>query len=283
MAESKNIATASIDPKSTVNVRKSQIEEGVEKLKSSIEKDGFWDHNPIIVRPHPDSSSKYEYEIVVGQCRMKACLELGREEIPAVVRELNDDEAIRVSWDENESRSDLTMVDKVYWAEFFYQRYYKQTRSKGESRRMAGEKLGCDAQTIKNWLPTAILPDDVLRMVDDKKIFLGDAEAIALSCVDEESDEELEKKITERVKWIIPLKGDYRTAGREVLKDVGAQESIEDLDKKLEDKTKNLTFKVTIPAVMRPRLKKWGDDHGLIGKNESTIGSNLIATQLSGK
>jgi len=98
MVEIKNIPTASIDPEGTVNVRKSQVQEGVEKLKSSIAEHGFWENCPIVIRPHPDSSSEYEYEIVVGQCRLKACLELGRKEIPAVVKELVDDAAIQQSW-----------------------------------------------------------------------------------------------------------------------------------------------------------------------------------------
>ncbi len=283
MVDIKGIATASIDPESTVNVRKNQVEEGVEKLKSSIKKHGFLEECQIVIRRHPDSSSEYEYEIVVGQCRLKACLELGLEEIPAVVKDLNDDDAISLSWAENESRSELMMVDKVYWADFYFQKYRKQGKNKGESARRAGKHLGKEAQTIKRWLPLAILPDDVIRMVDDKKLFIEDAEAIALSCVDTESDEELEQKIRERVEWIKPLDKRHKEAARKVLKDVRVQASIDDLDKKLADKVKTLTFEVTIAEDMRPRLIKWGDDAGLIGAAEGFIISNMVATILSRK
>lgn len=283
MAENKGIATARIDPKSTVNVRKSQVEEGVEKLKSSIAEHGFWERNPIVIRPHPDSSSKYEYEIVVGQCRLRACSELGIEQIPAVIEELHDDDAIRLSWDENESRSDLTMVDKVFWADFYFQKYRKQGKNKGESCARAAKHLGANAQTIRKYLPLAILPDDVVGMVDNRKLRIGDAGAIAESCVDAESDEEFEQKIRERVEWFIPLDKRHKEAAPEVLKDVGAQASIKDLDNKLAGKVKNVTFEVTIPEGMRLTLKKWGDDNGMIGASESLIGSKMITDVLSGK
>ena len=39
----------------------------------------------IVVRPHPDSSSEYKYQHITGQCRFKACVLLGLEEIPAFV------------------------------------------------------------------------------------------------------------------------------------------------------------------------------------------------------
>ena len=52
---------------------------------------------PIVVRPHPDASSEYAYEHVTGQCRFKACLELGLEDIPAFVFDLSDEQAIQRS------------------------------------------------------------------------------------------------------------------------------------------------------------------------------------------
>ena len=158
MVENKNIATASIDPESTVNVRKSQVEEGVEKLKSSIAEHGFWENCPIVIRPHPDSSSEYEYEIVVGQCRMKACLELNIERIPAVVRELDDDAAIQQSWVENEASSNLTMTDRAHWADFYVTKYLKQGKNKGESRERAAKFLGVTPQTIMRYQPLVALP-----------------------------------------------------------------------------------------------------------------------------
>lgn len=280
MVENKNIATASIDPESKVNVRRSQVEEGVEKLKSSIAKHGFWENYPIVIRPHPDSSSEYEYEVVVGQCRLKACLELGREEIPAVVKELDDDAAIQQSWVENESRKNLTIADRAFWAKFYVTKYLDQGKNKGESRRLAGEHLGVTAQTIIRYLPLAALPDDVAKRMEEGNLKEADAVAIVQSCDDAKSDE-LEQKIRERAEWIEPLDQRYKDAAREVLKKAGAQASIEDLDKQLAEHVKTVTIEVSMSEDIRRKLMVWGDKKGLKGASEAVIINSMVVTVLS--
>ena len=282
MVEIKNIATASIDPESRVNVRKSQIEEGVEKLKSSIAEHGFLENCPIVIRPHPDSSSEYEYEIVVGQCRLNACLELNIERIPAVVRELDDDAAIKQSWVENESRNNLTMADRAFWANFFVEKYLKQGKNKGESRRLAADCLGVKPSMIINYAPLAALPDDVAKRMDEGNLKKEDAKAIVESCVDAKTDE-LEQKIRERAEWIEPLDIDHKKAAREVLKVVGAQASIDDLDKKLAEYVKTVAFTVDMTEDIRRKLMEWGDKKGLKGASESVIIRRMIFSMLSGE
>lgn len=120
-----------IDPNSTINVRRQGVEENVEKVKASIQQHGYWPDQPIIVRPHPDSGSTYDYQNVTGQCRLKACLALELEEIPAFVLELNDDEAIQRSWLENEARGDLTYsAGHIGQKEFISATMEKDTRHK---------------------------------------------------------------------------------------------------------------------------------------------------------
>jgi len=282
MVEIKDIATASIDPESTVNVRKSRIEEGVEKLKSSIVEHGFWENCPIVIRPHPDSSSEYDYEIVVGQCRLTACLELDIERIPAVVRELDDDAAIKQSWVENESRNNLTIADRAFWAKFYVTKYLDQGKNKGESRRLAAEHLGVTAQTIIRYMPLAALPDDVAKRMEEGNLKEADAVAIVESCVDAKGDE-LEQKIRERAEWIEPLDIDHKKAAREVLKVVRAQASIDDLDKKLVEHVKTVAFTVDMDEDIRRKLMEWGDKSGLKGASEAVIIRKMIFTMLSGK
>jgi len=282
MAKINDIRTASIDPEGTVNVRKSQVEEGVEKLKSSIAEHGFWESSPIVIRPHPDSLSEYEYEIVVGQCRLKACLELGLEQVPAVVQELDDDAAIKQSWVENESRNNLTKADRAFWANFYVEKYLKKGKNKGESRRLAAERLGVKTSMITSYVPLAALPDDVAKRMDEGNLRREDAVAIVESCADAKSDE-LEQKIRERAEWIEPLDVAYKKAAREVLKDVGAQKSIDDLDKKLAEHVKTVTFTIDMTEDIRRKLMEWGDKSGLKGASEAVIIRSMIVTVLSGK
>ena len=121
MSEITQIQVALIDPQSEVNVRRQGVEQNVEQVKASIQRHGYWQDQPIIVRPHPDTASVYDYQHVTGQCRFKACLELGLAEIPAFILKLDDDEAIQRSWLENEVRGDLTYTDPGSFSfRFFY-------------------------------------------------------------------------------------------------------------------------------------------------------------------
>lgn len=63
-----------IDPDSTINVRRQGGKENVQKVKESIQQHGYWPDQPIIVCPHPDPKSEYDYQNVTGQCRLKAKL-----------------------------------------------------------------------------------------------------------------------------------------------------------------------------------------------------------------
>ena len=143
-----NIDVNHIDPDSTINVRRQGVEENVEKVKASIQQHGYWPDQPIIVRPHPDSNSKYEYQNVTGQCRLKACLALGLTEIPALIFELDDNEAIQRSWLENEVRGDLTYSDRAYWAERIYKRYSGEGHTAQEALELAAKYLGKEVPTI---------------------------------------------------------------------------------------------------------------------------------------
>ncbi len=60
-------------------------------LKSSIMRRGFLTEHPIVVRPRPNKQN--QYEIVAGVGRWEVMLDLERETIPAVVKELTDAEA----------------------------------------------------------------------------------------------------------------------------------------------------------------------------------------------
>lgn len=285
MAEIKDIATASIDPKSTVNVRRSQIEDGVEKVKSSIVEHGFWRNNPIIIRRHPNSSSKYDFEVVVGQCRLKACLELGREQVPAVVEEVDDDAAIRRSWAENEGRSDITTSDKAHWVHKIVTRYALEGKTLSECRQIAANFFAISVPTVIKYHPMAFLPPEVKEMLDNGKLRIQDAEAIAKSTYDQSNPEGSEQKMEERAKWAMKLNKDEKKECPRVLEDLGPDASIDELDNEVKERAnqRQAIIQVAIPEALRRRLQEWGDEKGLTGASEAVIISHMVVTMLSGR
>ncbi len=280
MDEVLDIQTASIDPDSTVNVRKSQIEESVEKVKASIEQHGFWRTCPIIVRPHPDSSSQFQYEVVIGQCRLKACLELGHETIPAVEQEIDDDAAIRQSWAENEGRSNLTKSDKAYWVHRMVLRYTKEGKSLAESRDIVANFFGMSPQSVMNYDPLVALPEEVAKRMDDASLKVQDAIAIAKFSHYPVAPERSREIMKERADWIMTLGTDDSKRARKALKQLGPAASIDDLQKAVHQSstTESGTVEVAIPQALHGKLIEWGNERGLT--DEATIIAHMIAETL---
>ena len=92
---------------SKMNPRKGSTGETYKALVDSVEKKGVIE--PIIVRPR----GKDGFEIVVGERRYKASLSAGLKTIPAVVRDLTDDEAYDFMLIENLQREDLTALEEA--------------------------------------------------------------------------------------------------------------------------------------------------------------------------
>ena len=86
--------------------RKVFDEVAIKELSDSIKEHGIL--QPIIVR-----KTGMTYEIVVGERRFRAAKLAGLEEIPAVVRELTDEETMELAILENLQREDLTPIEEA--------------------------------------------------------------------------------------------------------------------------------------------------------------------------
>jgi len=283
MEEIRNIKVSSIDPESTVNVRRTAVEANVQRVKESIEQHGYWSDQPITIRPHPDSSSEYEYEVITGQCRLKACLELRLEEIPAIVTELDDDKAIQRSWLENEARGELTISDRSYWVERIYKKYEGSGYTGNEAIEMAAKYLGVTPQTAVAYARLIVLPKDLKEMVDKKILPQKYAVSIAKETVNLNDLKGSQDRMRERAKWFNNLDKNRRRHFTEVLEKLGAGASIEDLDAELDKimSQEGRTLQVTIPGDLHEELLRWGKERGL--EDEKTIISHMLAEILRRK
>ena len=269
-----------IDPDSTINVRRQGVEENVEKVKVSIQQHGYWPDQPIIVRPHPDPDSTYDYQNVTGQCRLKACLALGLEEIPAFIRELDDNEAIQRSWLENEIRGDLSASDKAYWTEKIYKQYEGNGYTSGEALALAAKYLGVEVQTVQKYYRLVYLPQTVKEMVDSKVLSETAADAIATNTIDSRGVEQSKQAMEERSSWFLGLDRDDRKHAIEAIKQSGTKASIADLSanlKKRREESRRIV-EYAIPTELYDDLLQWGIDRGL--DNEQVIIGHMVAETL---
>lgn len=82
-----------------------------DQLEASISQDG--QQVPILVRPHPETTGRYQ--IVYGRRRLRAAANL-RREVSAIVRNLTDRELVVAQGRENLDRADLSFIEKAFFA-----------------------------------------------------------------------------------------------------------------------------------------------------------------------
>ena len=269
-----------IDPDSTINVRRQGVEENVEKVKASIQEHGYWPDQPIIVRPHPNPKSKYIYQNVTGQCRLKACLALSLGEIPAFILRLNDNEAIQRSWLENEIRGDLSASDKAYWTEKIYKQYEGNGYTGDEAMKLASKYLGVGVTTIEKYYRLVYLPKTVIELVNSKVLTEGAADAIATNTIDSRNVEQSKQAMEERTSWLLGLDRDDRKHAIEAIKQSGSKASIADLTANLKKRREESrrVIEYAIPTELYDDLLQWGIDRGL--DNEQVIIGHMVAEAL---
>ena len=269
-----------IDPDSTINVRRQGVEENVQKVKESIQQHGYWPDQPIIVRPHPEPKSEYNYQNVTGQCRLKACLALGLEEIPAFILELNDDEAIQRSWLENEVRGDLTYSDRAYWVERIYKRYNGEGYTSEEALGLAAQYLGVTVQTVMRYYTLSALPQDLKKMVDQGSLPTGIAVRIVRNTYDGSCFKQSQKAMKERTSWILGFDRDTREHAIKAIEQLGHRASIADLNANVVKRRRESrrVVEYAIPTELYDDLLQWGLDRGL--EDEQTIIAYMVAETL---
>jgi len=142
----------------------------IEELAASIKANGVI--QPIVVRRLPEGTSGgARYEIVAGERRWQAAKLAGLSDIPTIVRELSDREAVAVALIENIQREDLTPAEE---ARAF-------TRLIGEfslTHQEVGEAVGRSRAAVTNLIRLLDLPAAVVAMIDAKTISMGHARAL---------------------------------------------------------------------------------------------------------
>ena len=278
MNEIVKVKLSEIDPKSTVNVRRTGIEESVEVVKSSSEKNGYWPEFPVVLRPHPDPQSKFAYENVSGQCRMKASLAVGLEEVPSIIVDLNDDEALQRSLSEGDKRTPLSFSDYTYWVEKKFNEFKQQGCTDGEAYKKTAEFWDIPTTKAKDYYYLGDLPESVKKSVGNKSLSTPIAKAILKSSGGIADEEEKKKAMEAKADWISKIEKKEKTIAKKAMMDLGSNATPEDLDKKMEELgSSGKTLKVELEEGNEPKLKSWGSDRRLPNKTPlSVIASQLI-------
>ena len=149
---------------SKVQTRKTFNEESLQKLADSIKQHGL--QEPVIVRKTED-----KYELVCGERRLRACILAGLKEIPAICRNISDDESILLGLIENIQREDLNPIEEAEAYQSILKRF-------NWSQEQLSERIGKDRSTISNSLRLLSLPVTVQNRVIEGTLTMGHARAL---------------------------------------------------------------------------------------------------------
>ena len=83
----------------------------LKELANSIREKGIL--QPILARPNPDGGAKSPYEIVAGERRWRAAQIAQLHDVPVIVRDMTDNEALQIGIIENVQRSDLNPIEEA--------------------------------------------------------------------------------------------------------------------------------------------------------------------------
>ena len=125
---------------------------------------------PGICRMRPQGG----YEIIAGHTRKLACEMAGLRTMPMVIKNLSDDEATIVMIDSNIQREDILISEK---AKAYKMRYdaMKHQGVQGNSLSAMSKETGENAKKIQRYIWLARLSDDLLELVDAKKLPMAQA------------------------------------------------------------------------------------------------------------
>jgi len=166
------------------NVRKSNLEEGIDELANSIREIGI--QQPVVV-----IKKGRRYELIIGQRRYLACQKAGETKIPALITTVKDKtDAIIKSFSENIHRLDLDYRDKM--------QVVLELLKAMKSIDKVAQYLGVNRQTVKNYLGYAAVPEEIKKMVDVGKLSV----ITAMNIVKNTPDEEFAVSIAREVKEI---------------------------------------------------------------------------------
>lgn len=160
--------------------RRTFDEDELSELADSIRHNGVL--QPIVVRPLNGG-----YQIIAGERRYQAAQRAGLRTIPAVVRDVTDQEMLQLALIENLQRSDLNPLEAA-------QGYRELMEQHGLTQEELGAVLSKSRPAIANALRLLDLPEEVQQLVREGAITAGHARAI-LSVPDDEGRIALAKKV----------------------------------------------------------------------------------------
>lgn len=135
------------------------------ELVESVRRNGIL--QPILVRP----KGRDKYEIIAGERRWRAAQSAGLHEVPVIIKDLSDSEALEIAIIENIQRHDLNPIEEALG--------YKRLMDEfSHTQNVLGKVVGKSRSHIANILRLLALPESVQELMKENKLSMGHARAL---------------------------------------------------------------------------------------------------------
>ena len=145
--------------------RKKFDESALNDLSASIKEHGVF--QPIIVK-----KSIKGYEIIAGERRVRASKLAGLTEIPAIIRNLNDEQMMEIALLENLQRENLNAIEEAI-------AYESKIKNLNLTQEELSKKVGKSRSHVTNILGLLRLPKEVQNMISNNQISMGHARVLS--------------------------------------------------------------------------------------------------------
>ncbi|GIV21022.1 MAG: chromosome partitioning protein ParB [Armatimonadota bacterium] len=159
----------------------------IEELAASIREHGVL--QPVLVQPLPDG----RYQLIAGERRWRAARLAGLTTIPAVVRQVSEEERLELAIVENVQREDINAVEEAVAYRMLMERF-------GMTQEQVAQRVGKSRTAVANTLRLLALEPEILEGLQQGKITEGHARALLMA--PEESRVEIYRR-TVRAGWSV--------------------------------------------------------------------------------
>ncbi len=144
--------------------------EALAELEASIRENGLL--QPLVVRPAKEGAPVgADWELVAGERRLRAVRRLGWNEVPVIIRDMDDRTLLVLAIVENVQRAGLSPLEEA-------EGYRQLIEEFGYTQKEVAESVGRERSTIANLLRLLHLPASVQRLVSAGSLTMGHARAI---------------------------------------------------------------------------------------------------------
>jgi ParB family transcriptional regulator, chromosome partitioning protein len=206
--------------------RQSMREEAIAELAASIREKGIL--QPILLKKKENGG----YDIIAGERRYRAAVMAGLTEVTAIIKDVDDKEALEIALIENLQREDLNSVEIAAT----YQKFIDEF---GYTHQDLARKIGVDRSSITNYVRLLKLPDWIKALMSEGKLSQGHGRAL-LSLQNEKDQKRFVEKVVNEGASVRDLERAARKKNRPEKSQF--EDTVETLTEVLGTKV-NITFK----------------------------------------